>query len=87
MLTLKTIATVTKINRKSTSPCFKDLKVGDVIEFSVPIFRTRRHRVTYAIYILCHNCRTNAESKLSFNQIEKVLECCELLEENPRLYM
>lgn len=28
MLTLKTTATVTKINRKSSSPCFKNLKVG-----------------------------------------------------------
>lgn len=87
MLTLKTTATVTKINRKSSSPCFKDLKVGDVIEFSVPIIKVGRNRGTYATYILCHNCRTDVESQLSFNQIEKVLECCELLEEKPRLYM
>ena len=80
MLTLKTTATVTKINRKSSSPCFKDLKIGDVIEFSVPIIRVDRHRGTYATYILCHNCRTDVESQLSFNQIEKVLECCELEE-------
>lgn len=82
MLTLKTTATVTKINRKSSSPCFKDLKVGDVIKFSVPIIRVGRHRGTYATYILCHNCRTDVESQLSFNQIEKVLECCELEEIN-----
>lgn len=82
MLTLKTTATATKINRKSSSPCFKDLKVGDVIEFSVPIVRVGRHRGTYATYILCHNCRTDVESQLSFNQIEKVLECCELEEIN-----
>lgn len=87
MLTLKTTATVIKINRKSSSPCFKDLKVGDVIEFSVPIIKVGRNRGTYATYILCHNCRTDVESELSFNQIEKVLECCELLEEKPRLYM
>lgn len=80
MLILKTTAIVTKINRKSTSPCFKDLKVSDVIEFSVPIVRVGRHRGTYATYILCHNCRTDVESQLSFNQIEKVLECCELEE-------
>lgn len=82
MLTLRTTATVTKINRKSTSPCFKDLKVGDVIEFSVSIVRVGRHRGIYATYILCHNCRTDVESQLSFNQIEKVLECCELEEIN-----
>lgn len=44
MLTLKTIATVIKINRKSSSPCFKDLKVGDIIEFTVPIKRAGRNR-------------------------------------------
>lgn len=85
MLTLKTTAIVTKINRKSSSPCFKDLKIGDVIEFSVPIQavgRSGSYRGTYATYILCHNCRTNVESQLSFNQIEKVLECCELDEIN-----
>lgn len=83
MLTLKTTATVTKINRKSSSPCFKDLKIGDVIEFSIPIKNVGRkcgRRGSLAAYILCHNRRTNAESELSFNQIEKVLECCELEE-------
>lgn len=83
MLTLRTTATVTKINRKSSSPCFKGLKVGDVIEFSVPIQAVGRRssrRGSLATYILCHNCRTDTESELSFNQIEKVLECCELEE-------
>ena len=86
MLTLRTTATVIKINRKSSSPCFKNLKVGDVIEFSVPIIRTGRSRGPCATYILCHNCRTDVESQLSFNQIEKVLECCKL-EENLPIYM
>ena len=83
MLTLKTTATVTKINRKSSSPCFKDLKVGDVIKFSIPIKNVGKReggRGSHAAYILCHNCRTNDESELSFNQIKKVLECCELEE-------
>lgn len=35
MLTLKTTATVTKINRKSSSLCFKDLKIGDVSECAI----------------------------------------------------
>ena len=85
MLTLKTTVTVTKINRKSSSPCFKDLKIGDVIKFSIPIKSVGRkcsQRGSLAAYILCHNCRTDMESQLSFNQIEKVLECCELEENN-----
>ena len=83
MLTLKTTATVIKINRKSSSPCFKNLKVEDVIEFSVPIsYAGCSSHGTCATYIKCYNNRTGAESRLSFNQIHKVLECCELEEIN-----
>lgn len=81
MLTLRTTATVTKINRKSSSPCFKDLKIGDVIEFSVPIkYAGYASHGTCATYIRCYNKRTNTESRLSFNQLDRVLECCELIE-------
>lgn len=81
MLTLRTTATVTKINRKSSSPCFKDLKVGGVIEFSVPIKHAGYASYdTCATYIRCHNKRTNTESRLSFHQLDRVLECCELVE-------
>lgn len=81
MLTLRTTATITKINRKSSSPCFKDLKVGDVIEFSVPIKRAGSNKgQTYSTYILCHNRRTGQDSGASFNQIGQLLECCELVE-------
>lgn len=83
MLTLRTTATVTKINRKSSSPCFKNLQVGDVIEFSVPIsYAGYSRNGTCATYIRCYNKRTNAESRLSFNQLDRVLECCELEENN-----
>lgn len=81
MLTLRTTATVTRINRKSFSPCFKDLKIGDVIDFNAPIsYAGCAAHGTRATYIKCYNRRTNAESRLSFNQIHKVLECCELEE-------
>lgn len=52
MLTLRTTATVTKINRKSSSPCFKDLKIGDVIEFSVPT-KTAKASVLFIFYQDC----------------------------------
>lgn len=81
LLTLKTIATVIKINRKSSSPCFKDLKVGDMIKFSTPIsYAGYSRNGTAATYIKCYNSRTKTESKLSFNQIHNVLSCCELEE-------
>ena len=57
-----------------------------MIEFSVPIlYAGFANHGTCATYIRCYNERTNAESRLSFNQIEKVLECCEL-EENIFIY-
>lgn len=81
MLTLRTTAIVTKINRKSSSPCFKNLKVGDVIEFSVPIsYAGYTSHGTCATYIKCYNRRIGTESRLSFNQLDRVLECCELVE-------
>lgn len=74
-LTLKTTATCTEIHKKSQSPAFKDLKNGDVIEFSVEIKRAGRNRGTYATYIRCFNPQTNQVSNLSFNQIARTLDC------------
>lgn len=80
-MTLRTSAIVKKINRKSTSPCFKDLKVGDVIEFSIEIKRVGMNsRGTRAAYIRCCNMQTGNVSVLSFNEIVNVLNCCELEE-------
>lgn len=84
-MTLRTSAKITKINRKSSSPCFRDLKVGDVIEFSISIKRVgRSSRGTHAAYIRCCNMQTGNVSVLSFNQIVNILNCCEMeeLEDN-----
>lgn len=76
---LTTVTKVTKINRKSTSPAFKDLQIGDIIRFLVPI----KSNSSTATYIECINDRTGQTSSLSFNRIEYVLSCCELAEYNP----
>ena len=82
-MTLKTIATCTEIHKKSQSPAFKDLKNGDVIEFSVEIKPVgRSSRGTHAAYIRCFNPQTNQVSNLSFNQIARTLECCEFVEKD-----
>lgn len=81
-MTLKTVAVCTKIHKKSQSPAFKDLQIGDSIEFSVEIKAVGRNRGSYATYIICHNSKTNNESKLSFNQIGKTLDCFEFEEKN-----
>lgn len=79
---LKTIATCIEIHKKSQSPAFKDLKNGDVVEFSVEIKPVgRSNRGTYAVYIRCFNPQTGQVSNLSFNQIARTLECFEFVEE------
>jgi len=79
-MTLKCKAKCTEIHKKSQSPAFKDLLVGDSVEFSVEIKAVGRNRGSYAAYIRCFNPKTNQESKLSFNQIGRTLECFEFEE-------
>lgn len=71
---MKCKAVCTAIKKKSTSPAFKNIQIGDIFEFSTPIKRVGRNRGTYATYITCLNTRTNDTSELSFNQIARVLE-------------
>lgn len=73
-MTLQTIAKCTKIFKKSSSPAFNDIEVGDKILFSCEIKPAGRNRSTYATYICCRNERTGNESNLSFNQISRVLK-------------
>ena len=80
-MTLKCKAKCTEIHKKSQSPAFKDLSVGDSVEFSVEIKAVGGNRGSYAVYIRCFNPKTNQESKLSFNQIGRTLECFEFEEE------
>lgn len=80
-MTLKTKAICEKVLKKSTSPAFNNLQVGDIIYFSIPMESVGRNgSVCHAAYINCKNMRTEAESNLSFNQIGKILECGEFLE-------
>ncbi len=69
-MTLKTIAKCAEIYKKSTSPAFQNIQIGDKILFSCEI---RPSGGTYATYICCKNERTGKESYLSFNQIPRVL--------------
>jgi len=74
-MTLKTIAKCTKVLKKSQSPAFKDIQVGDNILFSCDIKPSGRWGGnTYATYIHCENMRTGEKSCLSFNQIQRVLD-------------
>lgn len=81
-MTLKTTAICKKIHKKSQSPAFKDLQVGDQIEFSIEIKAVGRNRGSHAAYINCLNPKTQNENKLSFNQIGRTLDFFEFEEMN-----
>lgn len=86
-MVLKCKATCKKVLKKSCSPAFKDLRCGDVIEFSVEIKAVGRNKGTYATYIKCFNLQTKKESSLSFNQIGRTLNCFEFEEINDLINM
>lgn len=75
-----------KVKKKSKSPAFKDLNIGDIIEFSTDMKPVGRAKGTYATYIRCYNPKTKKESRLSFNQIKRTLECF-VLEEIDELHV
>lgn len=71
-------AQIRTIRKASSSPAFAGAKEGDIIDFFVPIARVgRNRRGTHASYISCENIRTGAMSKLSFNQLSKIILGCE----------
>lgn len=75
MLTLKCEAICTGIKKKSQSPAFMDLQIGDKMLFSVSMNEAGGGRSgTYAKYINCYNYKTNKVSQLSFNQIGNVMK-------------
>ena len=71
------IITVTKINRRTKAKMFENLKVGDEIEFCVPIKHAGSNRGTYATYIGIRNVGTGEETFSSFNQLPTVLRAFE----------
>lgn len=75
MMLLEKTYRVTAVHRKSSSDAFKDLNVGDLVNFSIPLSPVGRGGSgSYAAYVSCTNLQTGKESKLSFNQISKTLE-------------
>ena len=81
-MVLKCNATCTKVHKKSQSPAFKELRIGDRIEFSIEMEPVGRNlRGTHAAYIRCFNPKTNQVSELSFNQIGRTLDCFEFTED------
>ena len=75
VLNLKCEAICTDIKKKSQSPAFRDLEIGDKMLFSVSMNEAGSGRSgTYAKYINCYNYKTKEVSQLSFNQIGNVIK-------------
>ena len=72
-MTLKCKARCTEIRKKSQSPAFKGLLVGNIIEFSTEIERHRSLSGS-ATFIDCYNPKTNKHSDLSFSQLSNILK-------------
>lgn len=75
VLNLKCKVICTDIKKKSQSPAFRDLQIGDKMLFSVSMNKAGSGRSgTYAKYINCYNYKTKEVSQLSFNQIGNVMK-------------
>lgn len=80
-MTLRCKAECTKVHKKSKSPAFEGLQIGDIIDFSIEIKAVSGgYSGTHAAYITCHNLRTDMTSRLSFNQIIHILDRFEFKE-------
>ncbi|MDX9695828.1 MAG: hypothetical protein RBT49_08560 [Bacteroidales bacterium] len=65
---------VNKVFKKTTAKIFKDLVVGDKINFSVTLCAAGQNRgKTYATYIKITNLQTEETNLLSFNELGRYL--------------
>lgn len=74
---------VVQITGKTKAKMFGNLKVGDKVQFSIPIkFAGSNRGRTYASYVKCINLSTDEYTEMSFNQLPNILENFELSNEN-----
>lgn len=74
------VLVVTKLNRKSKAQMFQNLKVGDKVQFSIPIKRAGIGRGKHASYIQSKNIKTGEVNYSSFNQLPSILNAFEFEE-------
>lgn len=79
IILVSNVYTVEKIKKKTKAKMFENLKVGEQIQFSVPLRRVgRNNRGTYATYITAKNIDTGEVTEGSFNQLPKIIDSFEL---------
>lgn len=80
-ITLRGKYFVAEVKKRTQAKLFKNLKVGDVIEFSVPLKRAGcSDGRTYASYVVIENLKSSERISKSFNQIARCLECFKFVE-------
>lgn len=84
-MNLKNKFIVTAVHGKTKTRVFKDTKVGDVLEMTVPISSASGGGTVYATYIGVNNLSQDADkgSSFSFTELSKVLRQFVTLEEVP----
>lgn len=65
------------IKRKTKAKMFCDVKVGDILQLSVPVARVG---INYAIHIKIKNLNSGQVTYKTFNQITPLLNCFEIRE-------
>lgn len=63
------------IVKKTSAKMFKDLKIGSVIQLSIPVKVAGGNKGTYASYITVENIDTGEKTGKSFNELPKLLDC------------
>lgn len=69
------------IKKKTSAVLFKDLKIGDLIQISVPVEKvgTSRGR-SYSVNLKITHLKDNSSVLKTFNEISSILSCFDLLE-------
>lgn len=66
------------VKKKTKAKMFKNVQVGDIIEFTLPLRAVGRGDSggTYASFVDCVNTRTNEKAQFSLNQFGLFLYQC-----------
>lgn len=76
---------VLDIKRKTKAKMFRDVKVGDILQLSVPIEYVGSNRGrSYAVDIKVKNLNSGQVAYKTFNQITSLLNCFEKLATHSR---
>lgn len=68
--------TVTEVKAKTKARLFKDVEVGDVLVFRIPLAATGRGRGCYAATVEVENIRSDQHDYYTLNELSPLLNRC-----------